>query len=153
MSRKHVRCISYSPISVYREAQTPWDDVWVRWRDRPGRVRKYGPTLISRADVLGEVEKYEFLISHYAERGQTEMEQFSREELPKARALLARLDAEGYIIDDERPSEGTPNLYTSAEWLTRTTAEDLLAVWLFDAHGIRHPKFEWDHPEFFIHAC
>ena len=152
MNRKHVRCICHSAFAVYPDAEEPWSDVWVRWRDRPGRVRAYGPTLISRADVLGEVEKYEFLIPHYSKDGSTEMEQFSREELPKARELLARLDAERYIIDDENPSEHTPNLYTAAEWLTRATAEDLLAVWLLDAHGIRNAKFEWDRPKIFVRS-
>jgi hypothetical protein len=153
--RKVIRCISYSPFTVYPKAEEPWDDVWVSWKERPGRPRrKYGPTLIARADVRGEVEKYEFLIPLYSKGGSSEnaeMEEFAREELPKAREMLAQLDWSEFIIDRD-PKEKIPNLYTRQEWLTRETAEELLAVWLREVHGIRNPKFEWDHPKIFVRS-
>jgi len=153
MSRKHVRCICHKPFAVvqYREVGEPWADVWVRWRERPGRVKAFGPTLMARADVVGEVEKYTWCIEHYQKTGDAHMEAFAREELPQAQALLQRLDAEGWIFDRD-PREGTPNLYTIRPWLTRATAEELLTKWLAAVHGVRQPKFEWDRPAIFVRS-
>jgi hypothetical protein len=139
--------------------EEPWADVWVRWRERPGRVRAFGPTLMARADVAGEVRKWQWCLQHYARHlaGETleipnrEMLECSREELPQAVELLRRLDAEGWIFDRD-PAERTPNLYTIRPWLTRATAEELLAKWLELVHGIHHPKFEWDRPKIFVRS-
>lgn len=150
--RKVIRCITSSPFAIYPEAEEPWSDVWVSWKERPGRSRrKFGPTLLARVDTRGEVEKDEFLIPLYAAEGNSEMEEFCREDLPKAQEMLRRVDAEDGIIDPD-PKESCPNLYTTAEWLTRQTAEEMLARWLREVHGIRHPKFRWNHPKIFIRS-
>lgn len=164
MSRKHVRCICHSPFAAaeYREVGEPWADVWVSWKERPGRVRKFGPTLMARVDVVGEVEQHQAGIQRYGARNpaelawlditNAEMLRYSQTELPQAQALLQQLDAEGWIFDRD-PQTGTPNLYTIRPWLTRTTAEELLAKWLAAVHGVRHPKFEWDRPEIFVRSA
>ena len=151
MRRKVIRCICSSAIAVWRDAEEPWADVWVRWKTRPGRrCEMYGPTLMARADVEGEIQTAQHALDHPHADDPDWGPLFERIKT-EAEARLRRLSTDGQEYDTD-PHDPVPNLWTNAPWLTRATAEQLLAAWLADVHGISNPKFEWDHPRWLVRS-
>lgn len=55
-----VTLICHGVITVDPRNETAWEDVWVKFRHKSKRY-SYGPTLIGRADLDGELEMSEEL--------------------------------------------------------------------------------------------
>ena len=48
--RKRIVAICYGPIAFGPQYRSPWEDVWIRWKAKPGRRLYYAaPTLFTNA--------------------------------------------------------------------------------------------------------
>jgi hypothetical protein len=55
--RKRIVAVCYGPIAFGPQYRSPWEDVWIRWKAKPGRRLYYAaPTLICRAELLADLK-------------------------------------------------------------------------------------------------
>jgi hypothetical protein len=136
VSKKHICAICHGLIAVGREYKSPWEDVWLRWKGRPGRVFKAAPCLVCRAELLADLEM--------ARQGHAEHPEFNYDvDIQNYEALLATLEHAPYARDDYE----YPNIYTHAFGIDRAEAERMLAWFLEDKYGVKNPKFIWKRPK------
>lgn len=137
--RKHVIAVCHGPIAFGPHYKSPWEDVWLRWKGKPGR-RRYcsAPTLICRAELVADLERHR-------ERRKSRAKSCAAD-LAHDEAILHALEASPYVVDDWDP----PNVYTRAVGLDRAEAERMLAFLLERRYGVMSPKFEWKKTDFCI---
>ena len=135
--RKRILAICYGPIAFGPHYRSPWEDVWIRWKAKPGRRLYYvAPTLICRAELLADLKR-----TRERHRKRPRLQDITHDE-----AMLAALDVSPHAADDYDP----PNVYTRATGINRAEAERMLAFLLERQYGIKHPKFEWKKTDFCI---
>jgi hypothetical protein len=145
--------ICHSPFAVWPEAQEPWADVWVSWKERPGRPRrKFGPTLIARSNLEFDLQITRKCLADAEQAGDGEMITAHRAELEQQEDTHRHLLVDK-LLHSDAADDHAPDIYVDQDYLDRPTAERMLACWLRDVHGIAHPKFEWDHPHIFVHSA
>ena len=128
--RKRIVAVCYGPIAFGPQYRSPWEDVWIRWKAKPGRRLYYAaPTLICRAELLADLKW-----TRERQRKRPQLADITHDE-----AMLAALEVSPYAADDCDP----PNVYTRANGISRAEAERMLAFLLERRHGIRNPKFHW----------
>lgn len=129
--RKRVIAICYGPIAFGPHYKSPWEDVWLRWKGKPGR-RCYhsAPTLIWRAELLADVKRHR-------ER-QKKRPKWYADDIAHDEAMLYVLEDSPYAVDDWNP----PNVYTRAIGMDRAEAERMLAFLLERGYAVLNPKFE-----------
>lgn len=141
--RKRVRVTCHSPFAVYPEAEEPWTDVWLAWKERPGRAcRRAGPTLCGRSNLEWDMEATASCIEKHGPEGFDEDRDYERR-------ILAAIEADGIATLD---TENCPNIYTSRPYIDRAEAERMLAWWLARSHGIHNPRFDWRRPSVFVQS-
>lgn len=120
-----------------KEAKTLWADVYISFTTKPGRKKvSLGPCLICKKDV---------------ERSLEAEEKFGKdkEEIEALKALLA-----GNCIEiEEKPHADMPNIYYPGEWITRESAEILIAHWLKIRFGFQKIRAKWKRNRFSIGAA
>ena len=135
--RKCILAICYGPIAFGPQYRSPWEDVWIRWKAKPGRRLYYAaPTLICLAELLADLQR-----TRERHRKRPRPEDIAHDE-----AMLTALEVSPHAADDYDP----PNVYTRAIGINRSEAERMLAFWLGRRHGIKNPKFEWRKTDFCI---
>jgi len=137
--RKRVIATCYGPIAFGPHYKAPWEDVWLRWKGKPGR-RSYfsGPTLICRAELVADLERHR---KRRKKRPKSYATDIAHDE-----AILQALEDSRYAVDDWDP----PNVYTRAIGLDRAEAERMLVFLLERRYGVMNPKFEWKKTDFCI---
>lgn len=137
--RKHVIAVCHGPIAFGPHYKSPWEDVWLRWKGKPGRRRYYSaPTLICRAELVADLEWHHRLPKKGA--------QLQSSDTAHNEAMLQALERSPHVVDDWDP----PNVYTRAVGIDRAEAERMLAFLLECRHGVLNPKFEWKKTDFCI---
>jgi hypothetical protein len=141
--RKHIQLRCHGPVAVSRRNESPWEDVWLRWRDRPGRPRRLGPVLIGRLDLEEDIEFTKSLIESYPDT------QEFRDELVEKELALREVQTGAFAVSGSA-KDGSFALYTPAEWITQREAERMIGWYLATHHGIKNPKFKWRRPKYVI---
>lgn len=137
--RKHVMAICYGPIAFGPHYKSPWEDVWLRWKGKPGRRRYYtAPTLICRAELIADLERHR---ERQKKRPKLYVTDIAHDE-----AILRALECSPHAVDDWDP----PNVCTRAIGIDRAEAERMLAFLLERRYGVLNPKFEWKRTDFCI---
>lgn len=127
MKRVCVECDE--PIVVGPDWPQPWSDVFIRFKVRPGRREpRYGPTLYSRPELRA-------WIAHDLAYGDLR-------EVDRLGAVEARLDREGIVVSREPGKLGIPDVFTTADAITRSEANRMLAI-LMREMGYGACKFAW----------
>jgi hypothetical protein len=135
--RKRIVAVCYGPIAFGPQYRSPWEDVWIRWKAKPGRRLYYAaPTLICRAELLADLKR-----TRERHRKRPRLADITHDE-----AMLAALEVSPHAADGCDP----PNVYTRANGINRAEAERMLAFWLERRHGIKNPKFGWRKTDFWI---
>ena len=99
MKRVSVEC--NEPIAVEPDWPQPWSDVFLRFKERPGRrERRYGPTLYSRPELRAWIAQD---LAHGDFR-----------EIDRLAAVEARLDNEGIVVSRIPGKLGIPDVFTTA---------------------------------------
>lgn len=130
--RKHVIAICYGPIAFGPRYKSPWEDVWLRWKGKPGRRCYYSaPTLVCRAELVADLARHR---ERRKKRPKSNPTDIAYDE-----AILQALEDSPYAVDDWDP----PNVYTCAIGLDRAEAERMLAFLLEHRYGVMNPKFKW----------
>lgn len=133
---KKIRCRCYGWIATTRSAKSPWEDVWLRWKGKPGR-RTYTAaiTLKCRAEVLVDQQYGRELQAEDPDSG------FWPTNVAETERMLAALAKETYIVG---PDADPTYIYTSANGIDRAEAERMLAFFFRQRHGIGSPQFKWN---------
>ena len=127
---KRVLAVCYGPIAFGPHYKSPWEDVWLRWKGKPGRRRYYSaPTLICRAELVADLE-------HHRDRHKKRPELYAGD-IAHDEAMLLALERSAHVVDDWDP----PNVYTRAVGIDRAEAERIHIVldWP-EAFGIPAPS-------------
>jgi hypothetical protein len=162
MARKRIRCFADFPFAQYPDARVPWDDVYLRWKGKPGRtVYRAAPCLECDAELKVELKIHEdirnredtdevnVLDSLRPARTTTKEERQSwyRDEDATYQRVLKDLETVNYAESGEGAGLC---LYTKAAGINKHEAERMLAWWLNKTHGIRNPKFVWNRPKIIV---
>lgn len=132
--RKHIQAICHGPIAFGQNYKSPWEDVWLRWKGKPGRKRYYlGPTLCCHAELVADLQMDEELQVKHPDCDWSE-------DIARHRASLALLEHDEFSFDADGKC---PDIYTKAKGINRREAERMLAFMLERRFGIRNPKFDW----------
>lgn len=139
-SSKRIQLYCHEPYVLRPAYQQPWSDVWIRYKTRPGRVHRYGPTLISLPDQRRTVD---FLKGFY--RNHPEFED-DTEEVSNAEKVLARLEKGETVVEEgTAPGFNCPTIYTPANGIDRAEAERMIYLFLASV-GVRRAKLVWKRP-------
>ena len=142
MNKKTITCITYSPVRVYRDYQTPWDDVWIRYWNHRKRVH-LGPTLCGLDNLRHEIEMEQ---------------QFpdTPERLGRLHGCLSALEGGALIaVEPDEDGVGVDTIYVNKELLTRADIEQALMEYLRQRGVLKGPaRFRWKRPEVavFMHS-
>lgn len=163
-----VKCWGYiaHPKAQSLGIQVPWEDIWISWKDGPGKKRKAGPCVIGLANLKDDIEVTKRCIDDARSgkaskppKGLEEIfpadESFAEcipgweEELKTDTAMLEELTSgrSQYVI---RNYDRSFDILVNKEFLTRSDIEDALAWWLKKYHNISNPKFCWRKVNFYI---
>lgn len=135
MRSKTVTLICHGLITVEPDAKVAWEDVWVRYRYN-GKRESYGPTLIGRADLDGEIEFHDELQKEHPEHD------WSKDIAELARAASVLNSGSRVAIGDDWDN-GTPTLYFAEDYFDRAGAEEMIGAMM--AHlGHANVKFKWE---------
>ena len=120
--RKIINVKCYGPIAAGPHYESPWEDVWLQWKGKPGR-RKYSadPTLVGLHEALNDLKVA------------------PAKDKPDQREVLKQLKRQPYVVE----ITNLTHVYTRAEQFNRAEAERMLAYYLKERHGIANPKFRW----------
>ena len=139
MQTKIIRCRCYGLISAHASAKAPWEDVWLRWKSKPGR-RTYtkGTTLKTRAELLVDLRHGRELQTEDpdAESGLVYVAGLEK--------ILTGLDENQYMIG---PEADPTYIYTRSPGIDRAEAERMLLFFLRNRYEIRFPQFKWNRLE------
>ena len=170
MMRKRILCFCHFPFAQYPDAKVPWDDVYLRWKAKPGRrVYRAAPCLVCKAEVLADLKMHEEIRNEKTIRvwsltaedgfGSKQSEEPLSEEVIAEHQTWYREDDARYrqVLEDLETQEfamigGEPGLtlYTSAKGINRREAERMLAWWLYGTQGFANPKFVWKKPKYIV---
>ena len=139
---KRITVTCYGPIAHDPRNESPWEDVWIRWRNRPGRPVYEGPVLCTAAGLESDIS-----INRECAKTHPELEWDA--EYAELQTHLATVQADGYAHSDGG-RYNTPEIWTLRGSIDRGEAERMLAWHLLKRHGIRQPNFKWRRPRYFI---
>ncbi len=171
---KSIRVISMSYCAIDAQHTTPWEDIWLIFKDRR-KTRRYGPCIISythlendlahnkemRDEHLAKIqteesELVEFCDIKFEVHHQSMIDSYSWtiQTYESAKAEL-EAGADYVILDDQDLKNGCPNIITKASDLNRQVIEDALE-WFLRQNRYLKPKsilhFKWKRPSLFIMA-
>jgi hypothetical protein len=144
--RKRVRVKCYGAIALSPDYESPWEDVWVRWKTRPGHSTRWRvATVVGRVNLERDFKLASEGLAE-AERDKDEsLANDYREDVGFYGKVLRGISLHGVEINEA--GEGGPDIYVNKPMLNRADAEHALSEWLDRAYYIREPKFEWDRPK------
>ena len=130
-SKKKIRCTCYGPIACGKEYVSPWEDVWISWKERR-KTKRAALTVIGTEHTKSE---YEMAQEHYEETGEAWWIDEASKNWPFPRGI------EYFIFEGN-------NIYCNKQYINRNTTEEMIAAFL--GMKIEHLKFEWKRPKFII---
>jgi hypothetical protein len=134
MRPKTVTLICHGLITVEPEAKVAWEDVWVRYR-HGGKRKSYGPTLIGRADLDGEIEFHNELQREHPEHDWSE-------DVAELAQAAATLDSGARVAIGNDWDNGTPTLYFAEDYFDRSGAEEMIRA-MMSHLGEPDVKIQW----------
>lgn len=167
-SRKRVLCSCHGPIAFGPHYKSPWEDVWLRWKGKPGRkVYRAAPTLVCHRELYVELEMHaeirkgplhplsigDIILPGTPEVPMEERESWYLRDDEVMRSMLAALERAPYACDWQSYPErdkGLSTVYTKAAGIDRKEAERMLAYFLEVAYGVKNVKFDWKKADFCI---
>jgi hypothetical protein len=148
--RKHIRVHCYGPIAVSKDYESSWEDIWLRWKDRPGHARKAMVTICGRANLENDIDIQRECLADATRDKKDYAHEFSAE-LATLRGVLDKLTTpESIAVYPREAEDNCPDLYCGREMLTRADAERVMAWWLEKKHGVRNVKFCWRRPRYMV---
>jgi hypothetical protein len=161
--RKRVQCFADFPFAQYPNARVPWDDVYLRWKGKPGRrVYRGAPCLECEAEVHADLKIHEDIRNREDDEElnaldpifrpartttKAERQTWYRDEDATYQQVLKDLETQEFACHGEGAGL---HIYTKAQGINKREAERMLAWWLERTHGIRNPKFVWNRPKFWV---
>ena len=138
---KEIKVKCYGPITLSSNYESPWEDVWLSWKGKPGRKKYYlGPCLSSKTDAESE---HEINLECQEKHPDIEWD----EEIEKSRETLEVINNGEIYIDDNHST--IPNVYSPKEFINRKEAERMI-VKLLETRGVKNIKCNWLKPKMII---
>lgn len=139
MSKKTIRCISHGIIATNTFERSPWEDVWIEWKGKPGRkLYRAAPCLVCAAEHMAD------LAMHDQIRSEHEEPTWYLDHDEDIKQALRTAATEGYAC---MGTGGGLTITTLAKGITRKEAERMLTWYLRRTHGIKHVRFSWQRPK------
>lgn len=137
-----IRC--YGPVAVGKQYESPWEDVWIYWKGKPGK-KKYCIALCLHSKTSLEKDHEINLELEKDHPGEW------KDEIQQTEKALETINKGEYYIDDLKDDLGgeIPNIYSPKEWLNREEAERMLSF-ILKLKGINNPKFIWRKPKIIV---
>lgn len=167
--QKRIRCFCHGPIAAGPQYKSPWEDVWLRWKGKPGRrVYHAAPCLSCSAEIQPELDSHQRIRDRdekadpvknlvtgldLPEVTKEERASWYLEDDARLRTAQKTLETQPYYVDPPWPGKEAKHLeqvYTNAKGIDRAEAERMLAFYLAEVFGIKNPKFVWARPEMVI---
>lgn len=139
LPRKRVLISCYGPIAFDKKYGSPWEDISIRYKKRPGKPVNRWLTAISYDALLQDIEFEKELIGEYPEH-----EEAYTKQLRKLENIQEKLKTDDIYYEDD---EG--NFYTTAKRITRAEAERLLDYFM-KINGFTNIKYVWKRPDFCV---
>lgn len=118
---KKIKVSCCGPIAFSKKHQSPWEDVWLSWTEKPGRKKcSIAHTLIGRADLERTLE--------YDEDGTKEL-----------KTALVHAKNGCYFV---APFENMSNVYTPKEFIDREEAERMISK-VMKEYGFKSIVCKW----------
>jgi hypothetical protein len=138
---KKITVACTGPIAVSPKYESPWEDVWLSWKAKPGRKKYYlAPCLQGRIDAVQEHEINLECKEKYPEDDWDK-------EIENSKAVLEAMSLGKIYVAD--PESDMPAIYTPKDFIDRAEAEKMI-VHLMGLHGVKNIKCVWKKPEFII---
>lgn len=136
-NKKRVICSGHGPIFCGKQYKSPWEDVWIRWKERR-KTKYHAPVLISLPLARFDLSVAEELVKKYPE------EKEFRDDLVSLQGIISTLEAGAYYIKD---FDKFPTLYTPKDYIDQAEAEKLLSMLLIEHKNL---KFDWRRPKIVV---
>ena len=146
--RKRVDVYCHGPIAVDHSCEVTWEDIWLRWKTRPKRRHRLFPCVMSKVDVVREMERESSFASEY----QDEHTDWDWSHLPHLREIIHRLDQGERFMAFETDEDHGGYLYLADEYLTWSNANEAL-TWLLGRYGVRNPRLKWKRPSYVVYPA
>lgn len=149
-SRKRIRLACHGVLSAGPQYKTPWEDIWMQWKGKPGRRTYYAaPMLGCAAELRGDIE-----ISMEAAIRHPDLKANFEQDIAVDMALLKDLETQEFT-DDSRfyPGHDRPalaNVYVEADGIDRALATRMLEFYLAKYYQVRNPKLKWPKKDFVV---
>lgn len=141
---KEIICHCHGLIGLSPDYKSPWEDVWISFKGKPGRKRyRFGPCLCSRANAESDLEFSRRMQEKHPE------DDYSKE-IGYAQTALEVLKTQERFVSREWNmfERRIPQIYTRADTINRAEAERMLDAYLVEL-GVTGPKkFKWKRPRF-----
>jgi len=110
--QKRIRCFGHGPIFAGPQYKSPWEDVWLRWKGKPGRtVYRAGPCLECSAEIQPDLDIHQQIRDRDDELDEVPTRDLADSNEPEVIPLRRALDlpkttkaerASWYLEDDAR---------------------------------------------------
>ncbi len=150
--KKTVRIKGMTPHAVYRDYRSPWDDVWIDFKNRRRKVH-FGPCIESSGNLRFAIESAERILD-YLIREDCSIESVTEqcEYLAELEAIAQHFASGGEIFVHDVHEPGCPDIYIRGEYLTRGRIERALELFLRRRGYLKGAvRFSWVRPS--ISAC
>ena len=135
MSKKTIRMICFGSIAFDPKSESPWEDVWLRYKVKRKLVCE-GPCFVSRQALDGDIWRAERYVAQ-------------TKELAFLIGVRDLFDSGGEFAADNWTS-GLPNIYVNYKHLCRRDIE-AATEWYLREKGVlkSDARFRWNKPDFF----
>lgn len=136
MAKKQVTVKCYGPIALSRENSSPWEDVFINYKTRPGKSHHHFLTLWSYDNLLRE---WFYLELKRFKNNEIELS----EDLIKCRSAKQALNSLNIYIDIDN------NIYTKKKCIDRTEADQMISAFMAKL-GFLNVHMRWKRPKFVV---
>ena len=139
LPRKKVLVICYGPVAIGKQYESPWEDLTIRYKTRPGKAINRWLTCVSYNALLQDIEFEKELITEYPEHDES-----YTKVLLNLQDIVNKLEQNDIYCNEE---DG--DLYTKSENINRVECERMMNEFM-KIKGFSNIKYVWKRPDFCI---
>ena len=135
--RKKVQVNCYGPIAFGKQYESYWEDVWIRYKIRPGKSFHIWFTFISYPDLLSNLE-----LDLELEKDNPDLSW--AEGIDKYKSIIKILETNEFYYDEK-----LTDFYIKYKCVNRQVVEKILN-WFIESKGYRNIKHCWKIPKILV---
>jgi hypothetical protein len=135
--RKKVKVSCHGPISLGNQYKSPWEDVWIRYKIKPGKSHQFWFTFISYPSFQSDIE-----LNNQCSKENPDLD-FSNES-KYYEDILEHLKSNDFYFNRE-----AGDIISKAKYIDRDLVEKLLD-WYMKTKGYTNVKYYWKRPDILV---